>query len=163
MSFVSVLSTITVAAAAGLPVIHSINRPAALTFAALVLPVIRTLSGATPVVVLVHLSAGTLNFVVTLLAAFAPNTHPPNPVFVAFAVSANRSPATRSPAEGPVWAKAGTVPLTASSNDPSTATVAPTLRSMRTGTPPWLCVPAVAAIFFHRGSSVNASEMRTEH
>jgi hypothetical protein len=47
------------------------------------------LDGAIPLVVLVHLSVGTLNCAVTLVAAFTPNAHPPNPGLVAFAVTAN--------------------------------------------------------------------------
>src|SRR5262249_49472320 len=149
---------------------HSIIRPAALKFGAVLFPVAKTAIGPTPLRALPHLSFGTLYSAVTLLAAFWANAHPPKVVLVAGAAVASLSVPNRSPAEGPVWAKAGTVPLTASSNDPSTARVAPTLRLMRTGTPPWLCVPAVAglnvpavaAIFFHGDGWVNAPEMRTE-
>src|SRR5215469_4208646 len=149
-------STSTAASMTCFPAEHSMMRPAALKFAAVLLPVAKTTIGPTPVVAEVHLSFGTLYSAVTLLAPFAANAHPPNVVLVAGAARVDLSPLNRSPAEGLVWATAGTVPLTASSNDPSTATVAPTLRSMRTGTPPWLCVPgrrravrpAVAAIFF---------------
>src|SRR5215471_16608872 len=113
---------------------------ATLTLGAVMLPVSMALDGATPLVTVVHLSAGILNSAVTLAAAFAPNTHPASPVLVAFAVPANLKPVTwENPAEGPLPARAGTAPLTASSRDPSTAMVAPTLRSIRTGAPLLSC------------------------
>src|SRR5215467_5470853 len=112
---------------------------AALTFGEAVLPVSRALDGPIPLVVLVHLRVGTLNSAVTLLAAFAPKTHPPKVVLVAFTVPANLMPETwENPAVGPLPARAGAAPLTASSRDPSTAMMVPTLRPMRTGAPPVL-------------------------
>jgi hypothetical protein len=132
--FVSVPFTITVAAAAGAPLMHSSNTPAALAFWLLLVPVTMALSGAMPVVVLVHLSVGILNFEVTLVAVFGVNIHPPNPVRVAFARLADLTPGDRgSLADGPLLARAGPAALTTRTSDPRTATPVPVFRTVRIG------------------------------
>src|SRR5215831_3543896 len=152
--------TITAGIAMGFPPEQASKTVATLTLAAVLLPVSMALDGAMPLVVLVHLSAGTLNCAVTLAAAFAPNTHPANAVLVALAAPASLMPAMwENLAVGPFPANAGTAPLTASSRDPRTAMPAPTLRLICTGAPP-MFVPGrpCAAILYHNRCRVNALE-----
>lgn len=104
-------STTTAGAAAGFPPEHSMSTPAALNFGELVVPVTMTAVGPTPLVVLVQVSAGILNFAVTLRAPVGVNVHPPKLVLVAFATSANLAPVTRaSPAAGPLRGKSRDCP-----------------------------------------------------